>query len=53
MLYRLQADGFPVFLTYRDGLFRVQVGAFRELENAVQMEQRLRRRGYETWIVSE
>ena len=53
MLYRLQADGFPVFLTYRDGLFRVQVGAFRELENAVQMEQRLRRKGYETWIVSE
>lgn len=28
MLYRLQADGFPVFLTYRDGLFRVQVGCF-------------------------
>lgn len=32
-------------------LYRVQVGAFENLENAVIMEQRLRKQGYNTFIV--
>ena len=49
----LKSQDFPGFLTYRDGLYRVQVGAFRELDNAVRMEQRLRQKGYPTYLVSE
>lgn len=33
-------------------LYRVQVGAFYNLQNAVNMEQELRRLGYNTWIVT-
>jgi N-acetylmuramoyl-L-alanine amidase len=33
-------------------LYRVQVGAFHNLENAVDMEQELKRMGYNTWIVT-
>ena len=32
-------------------IYRVQVGAFENLENAVLMEQRLRKQGYNTFIV--
>ena len=53
MLYRLLGQGFPAFLSYENGLFRVQVGAFKNMENAVRMEQRLRNQGYETLIVTE
>lgn len=33
-------------------LYRVQVGAFYNLQNAVQLEQELRQLGYNTWIVT-
>lgn len=33
-------------------LYRVQVGAFRNLQNAVELEQELKRLGYNTWIVT-
>ena len=52
MLYTLQAQGYPAFLLYEDGLFKVQVGAYKNLSNAVKMEQALRKSGYSTWIVS-
>lgn len=50
MLYELLDKGFPAFLLYQDGLYKVQVGAFRNLSNAVKMERVLRRAGYSTWI---
>jgi len=50
MLYELQDKGFPAFLLYQDGVYKVQVGAFRNLANAVKMENTLRRAGYSTWI---
>ena len=34
-------------------LYRVQVGAFYQLQNAVDLEQELKRMGYNTWIVTE
>lgn len=52
MLYTLQAQGFPAFLLYEDGVFKVQVGAYKNLANAIKMEKALRRSGYSTWIVS-
>lgn len=50
MLYELQDRGFPAFLLHENGRFKVQVGAFRNLSNAVKMENTLRRAGYSTWI---
>lgn len=50
MLYELQDRGFPAFLLHENGRFKVQVGAFRNLSNAVKMENSLRRAGYSTWI---
>ena len=33
-------------------LYRVQVGAFYNLQNAIELEQELKRLGYNTWIVT-
>lgn len=50
MHQELKDQGFPAFMTVKDGLFYVRAGAFREMDNAVQMERRLRRLGYGTLI---
>lgn len=51
-LYRLQEADYPAFLVYEDGYYKVQVGAFQNIGNAIAMEQRLRRDGYMTLIVT-
>ena len=51
MLNSLLMDGFPAFIIYEDGYYKVQVGAYRILLNAIKMEQRLRRFRYSTYIV--
>lgn len=33
-------------------IYRVQVGAFHNLQNAIELEQELKRLGYNTWIVT-
>ncbi|MCD7736144.1 MAG: N-acetylmuramoyl-L-alanine amidase [Lachnospiraceae bacterium] len=53
LLYRLLQQNYPAFLLYDDGLYKVQVGAFARLENAIQMESALRRAGYSTFITTE
>ena len=50
LLYELEDQGFPAFILREDGLYKVQVGAFKNLENAVKMERALRNAGYSTWI---
>ena len=50
MLNSLLMDGFPAFIIYEDGYYKVQV-AYRILLNAIKMEQRLRRFRYSTYIV--
>lgn len=47
----LKAQGFPAFVVYEDGLYKVRVGAFQNIDNAVRMEQALRRVGYNTFMV--
>ena len=47
----LRSQGFPAFIVNEDGLFKVRAGAFRELDNAVRMEQELRRYVYNTFLV--
>lgn len=49
---QLSKEGYPVFLTEKDGYILVQVGAFRKLENAVRMEALLRENGYQTYITT-
>lgn len=53
LLGELQAKGFPAFMVYDDGLYKVRSGAFINMDYAVQMEQALRRLGYPTLLVRE
>lgn len=53
MLNELLEQDFPAVITEGDGLFRVRVGQFDDLDDASEMEQRLRRAGYQTVIVRE
>lgn len=52
LLQALLADGLPAFLIYQDGLFKVQIGAFTKLTNAINMERRVRELGYNTYITT-
>lgn len=47
---QLKNQGFPVKVITEDGLYKVQVGDYESLDNAVAMEQKLRILGYNTFI---
>ena len=49
---QLSGEGIQNFITYDNGLYKVQAGAFSQMDNAVRMEQRLRRMGYSTYITT-
>ena len=53
LVRELAAKGFPAFLVYDDGLYKVRVGAFLQMDNGVRMEQRVRQAGYPTMLVRE
>ncbi len=53
MLNELLEQDFPAAISEGDGLFRVRVGQYANLDDASEMEQRLRRAGYQTVIVRE
>lgn len=53
LLDQLLEQGFPAFIVADDGLFKVRVGAFLDLDNAAWMERTLRGMGYPTVIVRE
>ncbi len=40
-------------MIYDNGVFKVRVGAFLNMDNAVRMEQELKRFGYNTFLVRE
>ena len=50
---QLTAQGFPAFMIYDNGVFKVRVGAFLNLDNAARMEQQLKNYGYNTFLVHE
>lgn len=52
MLNSLLIDGFPAFIIYQDGYYKVQVGAYGVLSNAIKMERRLRKFHYSTYITT-
>ncbi len=43
---------FPARIERGEGFYRVRVGSYRELDEAIRMEQRLKRAGYQTVIVT-
>lgn len=49
---QLSSEGIQNFITYDNGLYKVQAGAFSQMDNAVRMEQRLRRMGYSTYLTT-
>lgn len=52
LVEELQARGFPAFLDDSGPFISVQVGGYDKLEEASQMERRLRRAGYDTLVIS-
>ena len=50
-LEELKSEGFPAYLVSEDGLFKVRVGAFSDIDNAAKMEQELREMGFPTVMV--
>ena len=42
LLSPLENDGFPAYIIYQDGLYKVQVGAYARLSNAIAMEREVR-----------
>lgn len=52
LLGELLQQDFPAFIDDSGPYLRVQVGGYRNLAEAVEMEQRLKRAGYQTVIVS-
>lgn len=49
---QLKNQGFPSRVIIEDGLYKVRVGDYENLDNAVAMEQKLRTLGYNTFISS-
>ena len=52
LLEELKEMNFPARIERGDGFYRVRVGDFRTLDDAGKMEQRLKRAGYQTVIVT-
>lgn len=52
MLNELLEQDYPAFITERDRFFLVQVGPYRTLNEAVDFEQKLKRAGYATLIIT-
>ena len=47
----LRSQGFPAFMVYEDGYYKVRAGAFRNLDYAAAQEKELRNLGYNTILV--
>lgn len=52
MLYQLQQQGFFAYVIPEGGLYKVMAGEFAMLDNAVKLENVLRRLGYNTFVTN-
>lgn len=50
---QLTSQGFPAWIKYEDGIYKVRVGSYLNIDNAARMEQTLRSYGYSTYMVRE
>ena len=53
MVYQLGRQGYPAYIARQGDLYRVQTGAFENLDNAIKMERMLRGMGYSTLLIKE
>lgn len=52
LLLRLKRQGYPAYMDFAGNLYRVRVGQYTQLDQAVDMEQRLKNRGYTTFLTT-
>lgn len=52
LLLRLKRQGYPATLDFDGTYYRVRVGNYEDLDQAVDMEQRLKNRGYTTFLTT-
>lgn len=52
LLLRLKRQGYPASIDFAENLYRVRVGNYDQLDQAVDMEQRLKNRGYTTFLTT-
>ncbi|MBR5583399.1 MAG: SPOR domain-containing protein, partial [Lachnospiraceae bacterium] len=52
LLLKLKRQGYPAYEDFRDNLYRVRVGQYSQLDQAVDMEGRLKSRGYTTFLTT-
>lgn len=50
LAYQLRQQGYPAEVVSENGLFKVQVGKYDDIDNAAAMEMNLRMNGYNTFI---
>ena len=52
LLLRLKRQGYPAYIDFSNNLYRVRVGQYDQLDQAVDLEQRLKNRGYTTFLTT-
>ena len=52
LLLRLKRQGYPAYLDFADNLYRVRVGEYPMIDQALDMDQRLKNRGYTTFLTT-
>lgn len=52
LLLRLKRQGYPAALDYDGKYYRIRVGNYEDLDQAVDMEERLKNRGYTTFLTT-
>ena len=53
MLYRAVADGYEGDIVYEDPYYAVQIGEYNTLDEAVRLENELKKKGYDTLVIKK
>ena len=52
-IYRAVADGYEGNIVYKDPYYAVQIGEYNTLDEAVRLENELKKKGYDTLVIKE
>ena len=52
-LNRAVADGYEGNIVYKDPYYAVQIGEYNTLDEAVRLENELKKKGYDTLVIKE
>ena len=53
VLNRAVADGYEGNIVYKDPYYAVQIGEYNTLDEAVRLENELKKKGYDTLVIKE